>query len=467
DITPSNARRARIHAGLETTADGGAGSFYVDSMSFRYDMEGNLLSNPSFEANTGITSGTSDGWDKWKNTGTDGLQIVSSPVASGTKAQKIASSDMKARGAIWALQDIVVDQNKPFVLSGNIYVESLSNANVSLLIQFFDDNNNYIGFKSVNYPQGMLNRYMTLSMNDITPSNARRARIHAGLETTADGGAGSLYVDSMSFRYDTEGNLLSNPSFEANTGITSGTADGWNKWKDTGTDGLQIVSSPVASGTKAQKIASSDMKMRGSIWALQDIVVDRNKPFVFSGNIYVESLSNANVTLLVQFFDDNNNFISLKSVNYPQGLLNSNMTLSMNDITPNNARRARIHAGLQATADGGAGSLYVDSMSFRYDTEGNLLSNPSFEANTGITSGTADGWNKWKDTGTDGLQIVSSPVASGTKAQKIASSDMKMRGSIWALQDIVVDRNKPFVFSGNIYVESLSNANVTLLVQFF
>ncbi|WP_254366743.1 hypothetical protein [Paenibacillus sp. MZ04-78.2] len=143
-------------------------------------------------------------------------------------------------------------------------------------------------------------------MNDITPNNARRARIHAGLQATADGGAGSLYVDSMSFRYDTEGNLLSNPSFEANTGIISGTADGWNKWKDTGTDGLQIVSSPVASGTKAQKIASSDMKMRGSIWALQDIVVDRNKPFVFSGNIYVESLSNANVSLLIQFFDDNN-----------------------------------------------------------------------------------------------------------------------------------------------------------------
>ncbi|MFB6367979.1 hypothetical protein ACFCP7_29035, partial [Paenibacillus elgii] len=118
-----------------------------------------------------------------------------------------------------------------------------------LLIQFFDDNNNYIGFKSVNYPQGMLNRYMTLSMNDITPSNARRARIHAGLETTADGGAGAFYIDCMSFRYDMEGNLLSNPSFEANTGITSGTADGWDKWKNTGTDGSQIVSSPVASGT--------------------------------------------------------------------------------------------------------------------------------------------------------------------------------------------------------------------------
>ncbi|MFB0846911.1 hypothetical protein [Paenibacillus oleatilyticus] len=179
------------------------------TVEYQYDVKGNLVSrsktnnllvNSSFEIVTG-TNGTADGWDKWNDTGTDGLQIVSSPVASGTKAQKIAGSDMKARGAIWALQDIVVDQSKPFVLSGNIYVESLSNAKVSLFIQFFDDNNDLISSKAVNYPQGMLHRYTTLSMNDITPSNARQARIHAGLEATADGGAGSFYVDSMSFRY--------------------------------------------------------------------------------------------------------------------------------------------------------------------------------------------------------------------------------------------------------------------------
>ncbi|MCP3776726.1 RHS repeat protein, partial [Paenibacillus sp. MZ04-78.2] len=62
------------------------------TVEYQYDAKGNLLSrsktnnllvNSSFEVITG-TNGTADGWDKWKNTGTDGLQIVSSPVASGT-----------------------------------------------------------------------------------------------------------------------------------------------------------------------------------------------------------------------------------------------------------------------------------------------------------------------------------------------------------------------------------------------
>ncbi|WP_240422243.1 hypothetical protein, partial [Paenibacillus periandrae] len=64
--------------------------------------------------------------------------MVNTPVASGTKAQKIASSAMPAGEAIFVLQDLAVEGNQPYTFSGQYYIEQLANAKVLHYLLFYD-----------------------------------------------------------------------------------------------------------------------------------------------------------------------------------------------------------------------------------------------------------------------------------------------------------------------------------------
>ncbi|WP_240422172.1 RHS repeat domain-containing protein, partial [Paenibacillus periandrae] len=86
------------------------------AVNYQYDANGNLVkkektnnlvNNPDFEVE-GETDSLADGWDYWKSNPdmATGMAVVNTPVASGTKAQKIASSAMPAGEAIFVLQDL-------------------------------------------------------------------------------------------------------------------------------------------------------------------------------------------------------------------------------------------------------------------------------------------------------------------------------------------------------------------------
>jgi hypothetical protein len=215
-------------------------------------------------------------------------------------------------------------------------------------------------------PSGMYYSYMTLPITGTIPAGAKRARIHAGLAATGIGASGSFIVDSLSFRYDPDGNRLVNGGMDSPT--AQKIADGWSTWSDTRShDKFEVVTSPVSSGTKAQKISSSGMPAGSAIWALQDVVVEGNKPFVVSGQFYVEAQQNSQVQLLIQFFDGSNNFLGSNIANMPSGILNKYTMLPVTGTIPVGAKRARIHAGLAATGIGGSGSFIVDSLNFRYE----------------------------------------------------------------------------------------------------
>ncbi|WP_019909784.1 hypothetical protein [Paenibacillus sp. HW567] len=369
--------------------------------------------------------------------------------------------------AVWALQDVIVEENKPFTVSGQFYVEAQQNSQVQLLIQFFDASNKLLRTSTASMPSSTYNNsYMTLPINGTTPTGTKRVRVHAGLVSTAAGGSGSFIVDSISFRYDPEGNRLTNGGVDSAT--SQKIADGWSTWSDThSADKFEVVSTPVSAGTAAQKISSSGMPTGSAVWALQDVIVEENKPFTVSGQFYVEAQQNSRVQLLIQFFDASNKLLRTSTASMPSSTYNNSyMTLPINGTTPTGTKRVRVHAGLVSTAAGGSGSFIVDSISFRYDPEGNRLTNGGVDSAT--SQKIADGWSTWSDThSADKFEVVSTPVSAGTMAQKVSSSGMPTGTAVWALQDVIVEGNKPFTVSGQFYVEAQQNSRVQLLIQFF
>lgn len=142
-------------------------------------------------------------------------------------------------------------------------------------------------------------------------------------ERKKGGGSGAFYVDNMVFRYDTAGNLLNNPSFENNLSGQKEISESWSRWSDSGGSLLQVVSSPVTSGVRAQKLTTPTMKSGGASWLFQDVVVGTNVPISANGNIYVDQLTSAKVYIVIQFFDEKNKFLTQQSVDYPTGILKS------------------------------------------------------------------------------------------------------------------------------------------------
>jgi len=211
--------------------------------------------------------------------------VIPATVVSKSIAQKISASGMKVGTAAWLFQDVTVKGNLPVLLNGDVSIESINKAKVSLCVQYFDAANTLLSQKTVDYPSGYLNNYMTLSLTDTTPAKTVRARVHVGIRTEEGGASGAFYVDNMAFRYDTAGNLLNNPSFENNLSAQKEMAESWSRWSDSGGSVLQVVSSPVTSGVRAQKLATPNMKTGGASWLFQDVVTQPNVPISAIGRL--------------------------------------------------------------------------------------------------------------------------------------------------------------------------------------
>ncbi|MEK4852824.1 hypothetical protein NST04_23435 [Paenibacillus sp. FSL H7-0756] len=447
-------------------------------MEYQYDLNGNvkrkfrsnnMLVNPNFELNASRATDIASGWDKWSDTGSALFQVIPASVVSKSVAQKVSASGMRLGTAAWLFQDVAVKGNLPVLFNGDVSIENINKAKVSLCIQYFDAANTLLSQKTVDYPSGALNSYMTLSLTDITPPNTVRARAHVGIRTEEGGGSGAFYVDNMAFRYDTAGNILNNPSFENNLSGQKEIAESWSRWSDSGGSVLQVVSSPVTSGVRAQKLTTPTMKSGGASWLFQDVIVQPNVPISASGNIVVDQLTSAKVCIVIQFFDEKNKFLSQQAVDYPAGILKKYMTLALNTTTPSDAVRARVHVGIQAIAEGGNGAIYVDHMALNRDPQRNMLSNPSFDTISTANVGIADSWQTWSDTGNHTFQVLSPFQTTNTYGQKFSSVNMKKEknGAVWLLQDVVVSGNKLVEFKGNILVESVVQIKVSLCIQFF
>ena len=326
----------------------------------------NQINNPMFEQYTGA-DGLANGWGKYYyRTNNQLFQLVSAPVTSGSRAQKVTSTNILQGGLIYVLQDITAEGNKPYTTGAQVRKENVTQAKVFLLVQFFDANNHFLSQTIQDYPKAINDSYNVLSVSGQTPEGTKRVRVHVGMEALANGGGGSFYVDDMFFQYDPEGNLVGNPTFEYDTG-TSGLADGWGKYLyRTNNQLFQTVSAPVTSGSRAQKVTSTNMLQGGLIYVLQDITAEGNKPYTTGAQVRKENVTQAKVFLLVQFFDENNYFLGQTIQDYPEATNDSYNVLSVSDRTPEGTKRVRVHVGMEALANGGGGSFYVDDTYFRY-----------------------------------------------------------------------------------------------------
>lgn len=420
------------------------------------ETTGNLLINSGFELYKG-NNGVAEGWRLWNAPGSQvSAEVVQTPVASGKKAQKVEGSKLPVNGGVFLSQDLDIQANKPYIVNGRIFSQSLSNAKVMLYVDFYSSE--WISNKAVELKTN--SGYLTVSMDGIVPTNATKATVSVAIIGTGNGGSGTVYVDSMNLQYD-KSNLLINGEMESYTG-TNGLADAWRLWNPTGSHAAaEIVQTFVSSGRNAQKLEGSNLPVNEGVFLSQDLAIQASRPYVVNGRIFSNTLSNAKVMLYVDFYSDV--WISNKGIELSN--TSEYFTVSMNGVVPSSATRATVSVAIVGTGSGGSGTVYVDSMNLQYDSS-NLLVNSEMETNTrGI--GIADGWRLWNVPGSQvAAETVQTPVSSGRRAQKLEGINLPVNGGVFLSQELAIQAGRPFVLNGKVYFEKRNNAKVLLIVDF-
>ncbi|MBH5317204.1 hypothetical protein I6N90_05195 [Paenibacillus sp. GSMTC-2017] len=458
-VIPAETTHAKVYALVRATSDGGAGTLYVDSLEFSYGSESQLFVNPSFDSYTG-TMGVADGWGP-DNSGAKVATFEVQASSTGKKVQKVAGSQIPNNGAVGVSQIIKVEPNKPFTVSGRIHVEGLSNAKIQMFVEFFRDINNRTGH-NVTEQLHTSGANITLSNEGVVPAGTAFAKVYVLVRATSDGGSGTFTVDAMNFSYDENRSLLVNPNFYTYTG-TNGAADSWDQVNIGGTSSLFEVQ-PTSIGKRAQKIVGSGISNGGVVGVSQIIKVEPNKPFKISGKTKIEKLSQAKIQFYVEFLDRTNRIIGNHVTEYAT-VSGGTITLSNQGVTPAGTTYAKVYVLIRATGEGGSGAFYVEEINYLYRSYSQLIVNPTFDTYSG-TNGVADGWGQSNIGGTLSTYDVQT-LASGKRVQKVVGSGIASNGVVGVNQVIKVEENKPYTFSGNINVESLSKAKVQLYVEFF
>ncbi|MFC3800975.1 hypothetical protein [Cohnella sp. GCM10012308] len=435
----------------------------LGTIDYQYDIKGNLIRksktnnlfvNGSFELNTG-TSGMADGWNPIYLV----PQTVSTPVSGGIKSQKLTASGVMNGYYVGMSQRIRVDGGKAFISNASLNIESLSNANVYLYMDFMSSQNYWVGNSSESYSGTTNGKFITLTTTGTVPATATYADVYIMILANANYGSSTLYVDMMNFRYDTEPNLLSNPGFEAYSGL-AGMADAWSKTIGGTTPSIQVANQSVNEGFRSHKISDTTIASGGYAGISQNVKMKPNSTYNLTGIFTNTSLTNAKAQLYIDFLNNQHQYIG--SNVSESTLLTSNVTLSLSGTTPTNTAYAVVYVLLRSTAANGAGTIYVDLMNLKYSAAPNKLANSGFELSTGNKQ-IADGWGGFAQQ----YELITSPVNSGTKAQKIAGSNLSSGTMNYIFQSIKVNAGASYSTSVNVNVQSLSNANIRFQINFF
>ncbi|WP_281423175.1 carbohydrate binding domain-containing protein [Paenibacillus oenotherae] len=216
----------------------------------------NLIVNPGFETYTG-TTGVANNWTKSVTSGvTSTFELVTTPVAAGSKAQQVTGSNLANGNAVMIYQYVPVTENTPYNASGQFKVNSLTNARVQLYIDFYNASNSLLGYKKLDYTQ-VSSSFIPLQLSGTVPAGATRAKVYAILRGSAAGGAGSFIVDDMKFLAEEETPVdtqaPSAPASLAATGKTDTTASlSWTASTDNvGVAGYEIFRNGAKIGTAA------------------------------------------------------------------------------------------------------------------------------------------------------------------------------------------------------------------------
>ncbi|RIE01875.1 hypothetical protein D3H35_13910 [Cohnella faecalis] len=435
----------------------------LGTVDYLYDLNGNLLRrtksnnllvNGSFELNTG-TTGIADGWNPIYLT----PQTVSSPVTSGQKAQKLTASNVMSGYYVGMSQRVRVDGGKPFIANASLNIEALSNATVYLYMDFMDSQNNWIGNSGDAYSGTTGSKYITMTTTGTVPANATYADVYIMVLANANYGSATLYVDQMNFRYDSEPNLLTNPGFEGYSGL-GGTADGWIKLSSGSTPYIQVVNESVSEGLRSHKVFDSNIPSGAISGIYQNVKMSGNAAYNLSAVFDTVALTNTKVQLFIDFLNSQHQYIGNNVTE--NTLLVPNLALSLSGTTPPNTAYAIVYILLRSTGTGGTGTIFADMVNLKYTSAPNKVANGSFEV-AGTDPKLAAGWQRAASI----FDLVSSPVLSGRRAQKLAGSGIPNGYVVYVCQSIKVTPGALYSTSANVYVESLTNALVRLQINFF
>ncbi|WP_039832944.1 hypothetical protein, partial [Paenibacillus sonchi] len=98
------------------------------------------------------------------------------PVSEGSRAQKISVSDMpKAKQGMNIWQDTNVRGGSKYEISGRVKLENMVNMQMSIVIHYFDSNNQLVGQYGMEYKQNTMD-WVKLSGILNVPTNATTAR---------------------------------------------------------------------------------------------------------------------------------------------------------------------------------------------------------------------------------------------------------------------------------------------------
>ncbi|MCD9026598.1 fibronectin type III domain-containing protein, partial [Cohnella sp. NL03-T5] len=211
----------------------------------------NLLPNGGFETYTG-SSGAANGWIE---DGSD-WSIVTTPVAEGTRAQRMGLSGIGAGHFVSLYRTIPVTGGKTFILDGQFNATAMNGAKVQLNIAFYDANNNHISEQKQDLLD-VTDGYVLLKTSGNIPANAVEAVISPRIYATADNGTATLYVDGLNFRY-------SMPSIPGNLHATGTTNTSVSLEWDASTDNEGAVKYSVyKNGTLVGTTANTNYTVTG------------------------------------------------------------------------------------------------------------------------------------------------------------------------------------------------------------
>jgi len=360
---PQGAIRAELQVRVIGLQQNSGGIAYADTIRFEYGTDGNLAINAGFEYSDGTVI---PGWRaEIDSSGTGQVTAVDNPLLGGNRALRIATSGMLAWRNAQATQEFAIEGGRHYRLSGDIYMEQLHDALAELQITFRDAGNQYIMHHVVNYEQTTTG-YIHLERLGEVPQGAVKAQLYIRLATNTDNGSGVIYADNIEVRYTEDGNLLANADFEYASGND---AIGWVRNMESGISGeIATVSQAVYatySGDQALMISVHNMQAWQVAGMNQHIEVAPGQSFILEGYVRADQLTNTSTQLIVRFYDDQWNFLGETKAEQSQ-VTTGFEWLGQSGTIPGGATIAQVSANLVANQSDGAGTVFVDSLKFRY-----------------------------------------------------------------------------------------------------
>jgi hypothetical protein len=163
--------------------------------SFTTQLNTNII-NGGFEKHTGI-NGVADGWTMSKTFEVvENLELISTPVAEGVSAQKLAGSNMAYGGAVLIKQKVAVEAGRIVTVNGTYNVTSLDNARLQIQVDYYDAQNNLL-VSNLKQQLTTTDGYMGIDNTRSSPVNTAYVIVSILLRSVGSNASGTIYVDSL------------------------------------------------------------------------------------------------------------------------------------------------------------------------------------------------------------------------------------------------------------------------------